>query len=124
MSAKRILFSFLLFNTSINAYSQESFKDRFFSSWGFSPALDFSTSPMQVEGPVATQTYTGYNNVPYTRPVYVAYQSSYIFFPAFCYEARYNLTEPGDNMAISGKSTPTLSLGSGEPAGLFSFYLP
>jgi hypothetical protein len=95
--------------------SAQSFKDHFFSSIGFSPFLDFGSGPSQVEGPFADQNNNG-------NPVYLVYQSNWSFSPTFVYEARYNLTEPSENMAISVKSTPALTGWAGE--GLFGFFLP
>jgi len=95
--------------------SAQSFKDHFFSSIGFSPFLDFGSTPAQVEGPYADQNNSG-------NPVYVVYQVNWAFAPAFAYEARYNLTEPSENMAVSIKATPTLS--GLAKQGIFGLYFP
>jgi len=96
--------------------SAQSFKDQFFSSIGFSPFLDFGASPAQVEGPFPDASNNG-------NPVTLVYQADWSFAPAFIYEARYNLTEPSENMAISVKATPTLS-GAFSDLGGIAFYFP
>jgi|ERR1041385_5456879 hypothetical protein len=97
------------------AVSAQSFKDHFFSSIGFSPFLDFGASPAQVEGPYADANNNG-------NPVYILYQAKWSFAPCFAYEARYNLTEPSENMAVSVKFTPTLSGMANE--GILGLYFP
>lgn len=117
---KKILLLVFCFCAAGSLFAQ-TFKDQYFSSFGFSPYLDFATTPLQVKSPVNNIN----NDTNDMNKIFVS-QESY-WGVSLMYEGRYNLTEPSENMAISIKAKPTISISfstGDEDGGFGGFYVP
>lgn len=93
----------------------QGFQEKYFSAWGFSPCLDFAFSPGKVYYPA----YRTGN----TDTVCFLHQKTSVGLVSIAYEGRYNILQPSDNMAISIKAKPTLSLAISN-VGTGAFFLP
>src|SRR5690348_6433050 len=93
----------------------QNFKDRYFSSVGFSPCLDFVTAPAQVICPAYRTDHLD--------TVCFLHQNTGVGIISIAYEGRYNILQPSDNFAVSIKGKPTLSLAISS-SGMGAFYLP
>src|SRR5258705_9895189 len=74
----------------------KSFKDKYFSAWGFSPFLDFGASPGQA-------IYPAYRTDHLDTASFLP-KTSYSSLLSASYKGRYNILEPGDTLAISLKA--------------------
>lgn len=110
---KKILLLVFCFCAAGSLFAQ-TFKDQYFSAFGFSPYLDFGATPGIVKSPV-------YSNINGDTATYIN-QVTY-WGVSFMYEGRYNITEPSENMAISIKAKPTISIAFADE-GFGGFYIP
>src|SRR5689334_4419462 len=111
----KTIFSLILLISASFTSSPQGFKHRYFVAYGISPLLDFGTGPGQV-------TYPAYNTN-YSDTSCFLHQTSYFSLIAGSYQGRYNILEPGENLAISVKAKPTLGFSISRD-GLCGFYIP
>src|SRR6185436_12036043 len=114
---RKILLAAVLMISLGGIANGQEFKDKFFSSFGFSPFLDFGVAPAEA---YPIDNYDSNTGLHYTT--YGAQQNTYAGF-TFAYEGRYNLYESGENLAISVKARPTAGITFAE-YGFGAFYLP
>lgn len=107
----KTIFTVIFFVSGVMIAKAQSFEDHFYSSYGF--GLDFGAGSVQVYSPV-------YSSGMFDSACF-AYQNSYSGI-SFAYEARYNLFQPSDNLAISLKSKPAFTILF--QAGLAGAFIP
>jgi len=116
---KKIYASIIFICACLTLHAQDegsgSFQDRYFSAMGFSPCLDFTVAPGKV-------FYPAYH-IDNGDTVCFLHQKTAFGIVSIAYEGRYNIFESGDNLAVSIKAKPTLSLAAAN-VGTGAFFFP